>query len=132
MCKVSSCDFFEFFGAVDITKKSALPIRPVFTCFYCWATLDLEFFYLMRTKSRVLKDDAGQPISQSSDIPFMFPLETCINSFTKELQKLETSSFICSPNQWTGFYMTETCVMKELMDSNSLFINSNIAPAWFL
>ena len=94
--------------------------------------MDLEFFYLMRTKSRVLKDDAGQPISQSSDIPFMFPLETCINSFTKELQKLETSSFICSPNQWTGFYMTEACVMKELMDSNSLFINSNIAPAWFL
>ena len=28
---------------------------------------------------------------------------------------METSSLICSANQWTGFYMIETSVMKELM-----------------
>ena len=27
---------------------------------------------------------------------------------------IETSLLICSANQWTGFYMIDTCIMKEL------------------
>ena len=30
------------------------------------------------------------------------------------LYDIETSSLICSANQWTGVYMIETSVMKEL------------------
>ena len=40
--------------------------------------------------------------------------------FTKDLTlhdegpyDVETSPLICSPSQWTGFYMTRTSVMKE-------------------
>ena len=29
--------------------------------------------------------------------------------------QIETSSLICRVNQWTGFYMIGTFVMKELM-----------------
>ena len=28
---------------------------------------------------------------------------------------IETSPLICSANQWTSFYMTETSAMKELL-----------------
>ena len=36
---------------------------------------------------------------------------------------IETSPLICSANQWTGFYMIETYVMKEL---------KLLTPLWFL
>ena len=32
---------------------------------------------------------------------------------------IETSSLVCSANQWTGFYMTGTPVMKELMNQDT-------------
>ena len=35
---------------------------------------------------------------------------------------METSPLICSPNQWTGFYMIGTSVMKNLM---SVMVLSN-------
>ena len=37
---------------------------------------------------------------------------------------IETSQLICSANQWTGFYMIETSVMKELIpfQANFLFL----------
>ena len=31
-----------------------------------------------------------------------------------EVPIIETSPLICSANQWTGFYVTETYVIKEL------------------
>ena len=30
------------------------------------------------------------------------------------LYHIETSPLICSANQWTGFYITDTSVMKDL------------------
>ena len=32
---------------------------------------------------------------------------------------IETSSLVCSANQWTGFYMTGTPVMNELMNQDT-------------
>ena len=39
-----------------------------------------------------------------------------INSFMAEVPPyhIETSPLICSANEWTGFYMIRTSVMKEL------------------
>ena len=39
---------------------------------------------------------------------------TKINSFMTEVHHIETSQMKCRVNQWTGFYMIGTSVMKEL------------------
>ena len=36
---------------------------------------------------------------------------------------IETSPLICKANQWTGFYMITTSVMKELNNTDYLFIS---------
>ena len=36
-----------------------------------------------------------------------------IISFMMDVPIIETSPLICRANQWTGFYMKETSVMKE-------------------
>ena len=42
------------------------------------------------------------------------------NSFRRGPYHIETSPLICFVNQWTGFYMTRTSVMKELNSSKIL------------
>ena len=44
----------------------------------------------------------------------------------------ETSQLICSANQWTGFYMTGTCVMKELMTATNGWILPIHSCYWLL
>ena len=38
-----------------------------------------------------------------------------INSFMTEVRHIVNSPLICTADQWTGYYMTETSIMKELM-----------------
>ena len=40
---------------------------------------------------------------------------------------MEISPLICRANQWTGFYMIGTFVMKELRNALSLFKNAQIS-----
>ena len=42
------------------------------------------------------------------------------NSFMTEVTNVETSPLICRANQWTGFYMIGTSIMKELTDTSVL------------
>ena len=37
---------------------------------------------------------------------------------------METNPLICSANQWTGFCITETSIMKDLRGSSSTYIDS--------
>ena len=39
---------------------------------------------------------------------------------------IDTSLLICSANQWTGFYMIETSVMKKLLMLKALQITNLI------
>ena len=45
---------------------------------------------------------------------FEYQFKYCHKLFhDRGLYYIETSSLICSENQWTGFYMIETSIMKE-------------------
>ena len=41
--------------------------------------------------------------------------------FDGGLYRIETSPLICTANQWTGFYVTGTFVIKELIKSELFF-----------
>ena len=52
-----------------------------------------------------------------------------LNSFTDwGPYHIETSPLICTTNQWTGFYMIETSVMKELDNASAECITNKIKP----
>ena len=54
-----------------------------------------------------------------------------VNSFMKEIPIIiETCPFICYANQWNGFYMTGTSVMKELKISITGTILLNDSGLW--
>ena len=44
-----------------------------------------------------------------------FSYHEMLNSFMTESYHIETGLLICRANQWTGFYMIGTSIMKELM-----------------
>ena len=44
---------------------------------------------------------------------------------------IETSLLICSANQWTGFYMIDTCIMKELTTEHKKTRTFPYLPATF-
>ena len=48
------------------------------------------------------------------------------NSFMTGTYHIDTSLLICSANQWTGFYMIETSVMKKLLMLKALQITNLI------
>ena len=43
---------------------------------------------------------------------------------------METSSLICSANQWTGFYITGTSDIKELIQFTDLFKVNHFLPSF--
>ena len=47
-----------------------------------------------------------------------------INSFMTEVHVIETSPLICSANQWTGFCIIGTSVMKDSRRSSSTYTES--------
>ena len=48
------------------------------------------------------------------------------DSFMTGTYHIDTSLLICSANQWTGFYMIETSVMKKLLMLKALQITNLI------
>ena len=52
---------------------------------------------------------------------------TCTSAIKRGRYHIETSSFICGANQWTGFYMITASVMKglSLSTSNKNFETTN-------
>ena len=70
-------------------------------------------------------------LSLCLDPPLTRPSLFRVNCFMKEIPIIiETCPFICYANQWNGFYMTGTSVMKELKISITGTILLNDSGLW--